>query len=190
MKSRPEAHLRLGVELLEKGQFQQAGEEFLVVTQEGDSILASAAFHNLGLLSLMTAMEIEGPSGVQSAQEAIELASASLKLAPGSHEPAWNLELALRRLADSSQTQVLAQGSEPAQQVGEGAADTEEEGIGEGESTRPRTLGSGSGLSEEAARRLLASFRLMEREGTFGVIRTRLRDGPNSTALPRRGPPW
>ena len=189
-KSLPEARLRLGVELLGKGEFQKAREEFLGVSQEGDSSLASAAFHNLGLLSLKTAMERDGSSGVQAAQEAIGLAEASLKLAPGSQAPAWNLEMALRRLADSSRTELIAPDSQPTQQVGEGGADTEDEGIGEGESAELRRLGSGSGLSQEAARRLLASFRLMEREGTLGMIRDRLRDGPYNTALPRRGPPW
>ncbi len=189
-KSLPEARLRWGVELLEKGEFQEAREEFLSVIQEGDSSLASAAFHNLGLLSLKTAMELDGSLGVQAAREAIELAGASLKLAPGSQAPAWNLEMALRRLADSSRTELIAPESEPTQQVGEGGADTEDEGIGEGESAELRRLDSGSGLSEEAARRLLASFRLMEKEGTLGVIRDRLRDGLFNTALPRRGPPW
>ena len=66
-KSLPQARLRWGVELLETGEFQKAREEFLVVTQEGDSSLASAAFHNLGLLSLKTAMEHDGSLGVQAA---------------------------------------------------------------------------------------------------------------------------
>jgi hypothetical protein len=135
-------------------------------------------------------MEKEGSLGIQEALEVIKYAEASLQLAPGSEAPAWNLELTLRWVADSLATEALVPGSDPGQQVGEEPADTEEEELGEGESDQPRELGSGSTFTEEAARRLLASFRLMEREGTLGVIRTRLREGPNYTGLPRRGPPW
>lgn len=188
----PEERLRRGLELIEQGRLDAAKAEILAAAEGGDSTVAGAAYHDLGVLALQEATDGGGY------QEAIRFTEAAVLLMPGSPEAAWNLEMALRG-ADQQATNAPGGGPggrddspapSPTQQEPSASADTmgkPSSGLGPGE---PREQGAGSRMTEEEARRVLASFRLMEKEGSLEALRSLLAEGRGTGPLSRKGPPW
>jgi hypothetical protein len=188
--SSPEELIQAGVRHAQEGRTDLARSEFLAAVEGADGPMVTMAYHNLALLSARRSLEAVGDQVEDSAREAIEFAEAALILAPGSEATADILELALRRLAESPVQDQPQPNPQPAQQSRQSDADTENEGVGRLEETRGQGPSSDPGLSREAATRLLTSFRLMEREGVLGAIRSRMKSGPGTIPNRRRGPPW
>jgi len=194
--ARLQERLRSGVALMEGGKPGEAREIFMQIAGEGDSLLAGTAYHNLALLSLHASLAGVGREAAREAREAVELGEISLRLRPGSEASAWNLELALRRLAELEGPSAAPPPSAPepdsesGQQRQGSPADTE----GEGESPEEGNARTGTDaaprLSEVEARRILASFRLLEAKGALEAIRSQMREASRSTPHGRRGPPW
>jgi hypothetical protein len=167
-----------------------ARDHFLAEAQNEESSFASASYHNLGLISLQESMVVDGADPLAAAQEAIRFLETSLALEPGTAGTAWNLELALRQW--TSLTSARDPDPEPSaeQQPTPASADTRsEENQGLDEET-DRGRATDPNLSVDAARRLLASFRLMEKNSNREALRLLLSIGSPTTTLGRRGPPW
>lgn len=182
--------LQEGVESVEAGRTDQAEESFLIVSQSLDTLLASAAHHNLGVLLLREALEARGEGAREAARSSAAHSEASLMLTPGRTETAWNMELALRQLATAGPSDRSGRDPSGTQQEKEGPADTESEVSDPSDQAGDPSGVPQPGFSEETARRLLASFRLMERDGTMDAISALVASGPKRAGLKRRGPPW
>jgi len=185
-----EESLRAGVDHANTEQTSLAEREFLAAAEGEDPNLAAMAFHNLALLSVRRSLDSSPGDAEGAALEAIGYAETALSLLPGSDETALLLEVALRKLAE-----VRTSGRDPGrpstiQQSRASGADTEDEALGRSEPGRVQEGFAEAPLSAEAASRLLASFRLMERDGVLMSIRSRIGSGPAMKTNGRRGPPW
>lgn len=183
-------HFRAGSEAFKTGRVEEARDHFLAELEDEGSFFSSATYHNLGLISLQDAIAESGADPLASAQQAVRYLEESLALEPGTEGTAWNLELALRQRAKLTSAGAPGPDSTPGQQSASARADTRSEGIQESEGNMDGGRESAQDLSVDAARRLLASFRLMEKSSSREALRSLLRSGSGTTSLGRRGPPW
>jgi hypothetical protein len=188
--SSEEEALGLGLLAIEEGRLGDAESYFKAAAGSESLKVASAAYHNLALLSLQEALSSEDPRVHPATGDAVRLSESSIVLVPGAEETAWNLELALRLLRSHGTRNSQPAEQNQGQQEEEPSADTRNEGNHDREDSQAGESPQRGELSEEAARRLLASFRLMERNQSGEALKALLRVEPGVASFRRRGPPW
>ena len=107
-----EAHLRRGTRLLAEGAWEEAIPSLEVAVASVREDLRGGAHHNLGLACLQLALAEDGPDAAVWARRAVEEAEAALRLHPGFHGAAWNLEMALDRLRNLNAQEETAERGE------------------------------------------------------------------------------
>lgn len=100
----PAVHFDRGAALFALGRATEAQREFLEATEARDPALKAAAFYNMGNAFL----QLGRP------QEAIDAFKRALALAPSDRRAKWNLEVALRRLAEQQRRRAARQQSDVA----------------------------------------------------------------------------
>jgi len=182
--------LRLGMAALHGGRPREAEAFFQAAAGDENPKISSAAYHNLALLALQEALASQNPRTHPATDDAIRMSDSSLVLVAGAEETAWNLEIALSLLRDQGSSPPPEKDQSQGQQKDPGAADTRDEEIHDGGASHAGDPSQSGGLSEEEARRLLASFRLMEKDKSREALKAMLRAEPGATSFRRRGPPW